>query len=89
MPPVMLTSSLEVDCAHELSSEIDRHDAWRRSHANHGDVKAARAKYRLGRIIERLVLARLSSVGGEFFDDSLRTQLDWVLTELQEFSKGA
>jgi LAO/AO transport system kinase len=73
VPPILLTTSTRGDTLAALSETIDRHQAWRAEHAP--DAELARARYRLGRLIERRVGQFVRDQDAAFFDQPLPAQM--------------
>ncbi len=84
IPPILLTTSTQVESIQALSAAIDQHWAWlsqsndRRQHA-----LAQRARYRLKRNLELRLGDVIRNLDEVFFEQSVSTQMHSVLDALR------
>jgi LAO/AO transport system kinase len=82
-PPVLLTSSQEPGSIAALSEAIDEHARWLHSHGQCEALLASRARYRLSRVLERLLAEQVRALDETALRAPLSEQVQGVLRSLE------
>ncbi|QHE88695.1 methylmalonyl Co-A mutase-associated GTPase MeaB [Hydrogenophaga sp. BPS33] len=82
-PRVLLASSSKPETIEALSQAIDAHQAWLASSPRQAQLRQARARYRLRRVVERLAAHAIAALPAPVFDTSMPRQLAHVIEALQ------
>jgi LAO/AO transport system kinase len=78
-PPVLLASSQQPDSIAALSEAIDAHGRWLLARADGQALRLARARYRLGRVLERLLAEQVRALDAASLQAPLAEQVRTVL----------
>lgn len=81
-PPVLLASSQQPDSIAAVSDAIDAHGRWLQAGADGPALQQARARYRLGRLLERLVAEQVRGLDAASLHAPLAEQVRTVLERL-------
>lgn len=82
-PPVLLASAQQPDSIAALSDAIDAHGRWLQARGQGHELLLARARYRLGRVLERLVAEQVRALDATTLRTPLAAQVRTVLGRLQ------
>ena len=82
-PPVLLASSQQPGSIATLSEAIDAHGRWLQAHADGQALRLARARYRLARMLERLLAEQVRALDATSLRAPLAEQVRTVLGRLQ------
>ncbi|WP_137918110.1 methylmalonyl Co-A mutase-associated GTPase MeaB [Hydrogenophaga sp. 2FB] len=82
-PRVLLASSGKPETIEALSQAIDAHQAWLAASPRRAQLQLERARYRLRRVVERLVARAITALDVPIFDTSMPQQLAHVIEALQ------
>jgi len=82
-PPVLLVSSTKPETVEHLSAAIDRHQAWLAQHNRRDALLAARARYRLRRLIERRAADAVDAIDAPTLALPLEQQYESALKAMQ------
>lgn len=81
-PPVLLTSASQPESVAALSEAVDAHREWLDTAGRRPALLESRARYRLQRLIERLVSARVAALDTALLAMPIDSQVRRVLQEL-------
>jgi len=82
-PPVLLVSFAQTETITALSAAIDHHQAWLAESERRTALLQARARYRLGRVIERRAASAVAALDAQALEASLEHQVDRVLQHIR------
>ncbi len=82
-PPVLLVSSTQPEAISNLSTAIDRHQAWVAKHNRREALLQARARYRLRRLIERHAADAVAALDADALNGPLAQQLAAALQAIR------
>ena len=82
-PPVLLASSQQPGSIAALSEAIDAHGSWLQANADAQALRLARARYRLARMLERLLAEQVRTLDATSLRAPLAEQVRTVLGRLQ------
>ncbi len=82
-PPVLLTSSQHGNSIAALSEAIDAHARWLQANGDSHELLLRRARYRLGRMLERLLAEQVRALDASTLRAPLAEQVRAVLARLE------
>lgn len=82
-PTVLLASATRPETIAALSDAIDAHQAWLAASPRRAELRQARARYRLRRLVERLGARAIAALPPSVLDTSMSQQLAHVIEALQ------